>query len=276
MILDMEECNNNGSRWTTTSDGFIAERKCSTYKRHCDINYKYIFLNQTSNLPYQTLFTSNQNWNNKVFKEIFILIANIYLLCLFCVIKQPLLSPSRHRFGTLPSFSPYVAWDQHSSAEMTCSQWHRKYTTLKKLVHLPFNLLITLNCFTFKSWNIIQKQNVKKGVWQSNLYCLLHTTFFQYRNVWQLTSIIKLIIFYLWLYIYRVPLGFSLVESSSSTQSRGEYHLTKSSIVQLGLAALKDSMSDTRQALCIRARSWAPSDDVPSLQMQQSNKMKNY
>lgn len=134
MILDMEECNNNGSRWTTTSDGFIAERKCSTYKRHCDINYKYIFLNQTSNLQYQTLFTSNQNWNNKVFKEIFILIANIYLLCLFCVIKQPLLSPSRHRFGTLPSFSPYVAWDQHSSAEMTCSQWHRKYTTLKKLI----------------------------------------------------------------------------------------------------------------------------------------------
>lgn len=63
-----------------------------------------------------------------------------------------------------------------------------------------------------------------------------------------------------------IPMGFSFVDSSSSIQSLGEYHLTKSSIVQPGLAALKDSMSDTRQALCILALSWAPSDDVPSLQ----------
>lgn len=61
-------------------------------------------------------------------------------------------------------------------------------------------------------------------------------------------------------------MGFSFVDSSSSTQSLGEYHLTKSSIVQPGLAALKDSMSDTRQALCILALSWAPSEDVPNLQ----------
>jgi hypothetical protein len=31
------------------------------------------------------------------------------------------------------------------------------------------------------------------------------------------------------------------------------------------LAALKDSMSDTRQALCILALNCAPSDEVPSL-----------
>lgn len=78
----------------------------------------------------------------------------------------------------------------------------------------------------------------------------------------------KLKLHYVLAFIFNlfIPMGFSFVDSSSSIQSLGEYHLTKSSIVQPGLAALKDSMSDTRQALCILALSWAPSDDVPSLQ----------
>ena len=53
---------------------------------------------------------------------------------------------------------------------------------------------------------------------------------------------------------------------SSSIQSRGEYHRTKSPRVHPGLAALNASMSDSRHALCMRARRCAPSDDVPSLQ----------
>ena len=57
----------------------------------------------------------------------------------------------------------------------------------------------------------------------------------------------------------------SSLTTVSSIQSRGEYHRTKSPRTQPGLAALNASMSDKRQALCIRALSWVPSADVPSL-----------
>ena len=119
------------------------------------------------------------NWSSEIdinipfFIEAF-LISFPNLFCLFRVIKESLLSPSRHRLGTVPYFHPHVTRDLHALAQLACQSKSHVYTCISINIYSVF--LLWFNIYHMEpdviaelgsNWISYWLTRVKEGKWDA-------------------------------------------------------------------------------------------------------------